>query len=582
VSLALFWRDRVPADVVALGVLLSLVLTRVLPANEAFAGFASDTVLTILGLLLLTSSLQRTGVVDWVGDLMVRRLGGRTAWVPIALMLTTFTLSALINNTAATAFILPVAIGLARRSRLNPSRVLLPVAFASILASSVTLIATSTNLVVSGLMVQKGMAPIRFFELTPVGLAIGVCGIVYMVVVGVRLLPERSEPANREEAFGLRPYLTEVVVLEGSPLAGKTLAEAGLGRELDLNVLSVLRGARRLMASPELALEEGDLLVVEGDRDNVLKIKDRAGIDIKADAHLADTTVSPQEPQLAEALLLPASPLIGSTLKDQRFRERYNLQVLAIHRHGETLHRKLSEVRLTIGDVLLLQGPPASLGIAEQDLVFRVLGSVQRERPNRERAPHAIVIFALALAAGASGLLPLPVAVLLGALLAFVAGCVAPDQAYRDVEWRILILIASMLALGKAMDSSGTAGYLAGLIVQGTDGFGGRWLLGGFFILTVFLTQPMSNQAAAAVVFPVAVETALRSGLDPRPFAIALAVAASCSFLTPLEPSCMMVYGPGRYRFADFLRVGSILTLIILALAVWLIPVFWPLGAGLR
>jgi di/tricarboxylate transporter len=205
---------------------------------------------------------------------------------------------------------------------------------------------------------------------------------------------------------------------------------------------------------------------------------------------------------------------------------------------------------------------------------------VEHERANRRRAPLAIAIFLFSLAAATSGLLQLPVAVLLGGLLVFLTGCVSPEQAYRDVEWRALVLIAAMLALGKAMDSTGTAAYLADLIVGWTTGLGPRWILSGFFALTVVLTQPMSNQAAAAVVFPVATQTAEHLGFDPRAFAIVIALAASCSYMTPLEPSCLMVYGPGRYRFADFMKVGALLTLLIFAVVIWLVPVFWPLNAG--
>jgi di/tricarboxylate transporter len=519
-------------------------------------------------------------VVDLVGEAILRRIGDHPGWIPATLMISTCLLSAFMSNTAATAFFLPIAIGLARRSSLSPSQLLLPMAFSSILSSSVTLISTSTNLVVSGLMTQRGMAPMGLFELAPVGLPIAILGLAYMLTVAPRLLPRRAAADSTDDSFGLRAYLTEVVVLGGSPLAGKTLQESGLGRDLDLNVLRIVRGGRSLLAFPEARLEEGDLLIVEGERASILRIKDRAGIDIKADAQLADVVDGTSEVRLAEGVLLPISPLVGGTLAEIRFRERYDLQVLAIHRHGEALHRKLSEVRLQIGDVLLLQGATRNLSLAEQDLAFQLLGAVEHERANRRRAPLAIAIFLFSLAAATSGLLQLPVAVLLGGLLVFLTGCVSPEQAYRDVEWRALVLIAAMLALGKAMDSTGTAAYLADLIVGWTTGLGPRWILSGFFALTVVLTQPMSNQAAAAVVFPVATQTAEHLGFDPRAFAIVIALAASCSYMTPLEPSCLMVYGPGRYRFADFMKVGALLTLLIFAVVIWLVPVFWPLNAG--
>jgi di/tricarboxylate transporter len=591
VALVLFWRDRVAPDVVALGVLVSLVLCRLLPAEQAFAGFGSETVLMILGLLLLTSALVRTGVVDWAGSLLVGWVGDRPQRLPILIMSTVALLSAFISNTAAAAFFLPLTVGLARSSNVPASRLLMPMAFASILTSSVTLISTSTNLVINGLMMQTGMKPMGLFELAPVGIPIALVGLAYMLTIGMRLLPNRGQEKERDEVYGLRAYLSEVVVLSGSALAGRSLAESGLGRDLELTVLRVVRGGRALDPASTLRLAEGDVLIVEGERDNLLKVKDRAGIDIKADTkpNLRLDAESGEEAEgeekgtqinVAESIILPRSPLVGRTLKTTRFRERYKLQVMAIHRHGETMHHKLSDLRLAIGDVLLVQGRRESLGFAEQDRAIRVLGAVDTKRPNRGKAPIAVGIFVLALGAATAGLVTLPVAVLTGSLLVFLFRCVAPEEAYRDVEWRALVLIACMLALGRAMDSTGTAAYLADRIVDLTHGASPTLLLTGFFALTVLLTQPMSNQAAAVVVFPIAVRTAINLDLNPRTFAMMIAVAASCSYLTPLEPACLMVYGPGRYRFADFLRVGALLTVLIYVVAIFLVPSIWPLHSG--
>jgi di/tricarboxylate transporter len=393
------------------------------------------------------------------------------------------------------------------------------------------------------------------------------------------MIPNRSAASEADQTYGLRSYLTEVMILPDSPLIGKTLAESGLGSDLDLTVIRVVRDKHNyILPQTDLELQEGDVLLVEGQREEILKIKDEVGIDIKADVKLADPELQAEDLQLVEAILLPRSPLIGRTLKGARFREQYGLQVLAINRHGETIRRKISQVKLKLGDILLLQGPHATISLFNEGNHFRVLEAVNgaRARPNRRRARQAIAIFVGALAAATFNLVSLPVAVLLGALLVFLTRCITPEEAYRDLEWRALILIGSMLALGAAMEETGAARFLADHIVNLSGGANPLALLTGFFILTVLLTQPMSNQAAAVVVIPVAIQTALRLDLNPRTFAMMIAVAASCSYLTPLEPSCLMVYGPGNYKFVDFLKVGSLLTILIFVIALVLVPLVWP------
>jgi len=552
-SVVLFSLEYLPADVIALGILLTLILTGLLPAKAAFACFGSDTVIMILGLLILTAALVRTGVVDAARRAILRRTGDDHGRLLVVIMLSAAILSAFMSNTATTAFFVPITIGLARKVRINASKLLMPLAFASILASSVTLISSSTNIVISGLMTRYDMRPLGMFELALVGVPIAVTGLIYMLSVGRRLIPDRGNPDEWSEEFGIRPYLTEALILPQSPLIGKTLAESGLGRDLDLTVLRVVRDkGRYLVPQANLRLEEGDVLLVEGQRDDILKIKETVGLAIKADVTLSDPGLQTEDVRLVEVILLRRSPLIGRTLKGINFRQRYGLQVLGINRHGATILRKISRIRLKIGDQLLIQGHRANIAVLDEDNTFRIIGTVDYERPNLQRAPMAIAIFAGVLAMAAFNILSLPVAVLLGSLLAFITRCITPDEAYREVEWKALILIGSILSVGSAMEYTGTAKFLAAQIINLIGQAHPAWLLTAFFALTLLLTQPMSNQAAAVVVVPIALQTALQLDLNPRTFAIMIAVAASCSYLTPLEPSCLMVYGPGRYRFLDF------------------------------
>lgn len=578
VAMVCFCFEWVSADVVALGLLLTLMLTGLLPANKAFAGFGSDTVIMIIGLLIMTAALLKAGVVDIVGRFILRRVGKRVNWLLLAIMLAVALLSSFISNTAAAAFFVPVAIGIATKAGIAPSRLLMPVAFAAILTSSVSLISTSTNMVISGLMTNAGLPPMGMFELAPAGIPIALVGLAYMFFIGRHWIPNRTPPGGLLVEFGIRSYLTEVLLLPKSRLEGKPLAEAGLGADLDLTVLRIVRNKDQyLLPRANMIMQAGDVLLVEGPREDILKVKDTAGIEIKADVKLSDPNLRSEDTALVEALVVPGSPLIGVTLRHLKFRDRYGLQVLGLNRHGKNVLRKLSQIPFRVGDVLLIQGRKTNIPALNDEGMFSVLGEVEEKRPDRMRALRTGIIFCAALGLATCHVVSLPVAMLLGAFCTFAAKCVTPADAYREVEWRAVILIASMLALGEAMTATGTAKYLADLVASSTTGLDPRWLLGGVFLLTVLLTQPMSNQAAAAIILPVAVQTAVRLDLNPRTFAMMIAVAASCSYLTPLEPACLMVYGPGRYRFSDFLRVGTPLVILLFALALWLVPKYWPL-----
>ncbi len=578
VAIVCFAWDRISPDVVAVGVMLALVLTGLLKPAQAFAGFGSDTVMMILGLLIMTAGLLRTGVVEKAGHFIVDLAGSSpTAFLPL-MMIAVAGLSAFMSNTAATAFFIPLVVGYAAKIGTPVSRFLLPLAFASILTSSVTLISTSTNIVVSEIMVRHGQAPMGMFELTPIGLPIAVVGILYVWLVGTRLIPER-QPETKSEDVGQRTYQADVVVTDESPAVGCSIADTRVAKNSGLSIVRLLRNGQPLMPGACVAnalLEAGDELQIEGDRADLLKVKDMEGFEFKADAYLLDPEVEPKRLAIVEGVLLPNSPLIGETLSSIAFKDRYGLNVLAIHRAGR-LPLKLSRTRLRLGDVLLLQGKPENVKALEQGNLFNIFGGIDSSRLNLKRAPLASAIFVLSILAVTFDLASLPVAVLAGAFVMMLTRCISPDEAYREVEWKAIVLIGALLSLGAAMDTSGTGKYLAGLLIEFIGKEHPYALLSAFFLLTIALTQPMSNQAAALVVLPVAMQAATQLDLNPRTFAMMVGVAASCSYLTPLEPSCLMVYGPGKYRFADFVIVGLPLTVLIYLLAIVAIPMIWAI-----
>jgi di/tricarboxylate transporter len=416
------------------------------------------------------------------------------------------------------------------------------------------------------------------FELTWVGVPIVVVGMLYMLLIGLRLLPRRGGSESLTEQYQIREYMSEVIVLPESPLVGKTLSEARVSDELDLTVVGILRGNQgRIAPSAQEVIQAEDLLLVQGRIEDILRVKTEAGIEIKADFKLSDSDLETEQLELFEVMVLRGSDFVGRTLKGLKFRQRYGLTVLAINRHGVALLSKISTVSLRFGDVLLVQGDSERLEQLVMDGQLLLLEDVSERRGRVTQRRWAILAFAIFLFFSITHLLPLSIAVLLGVLVLLGSRAVRVQEMYNLIEWRLIVLIAGMISFGVAMERTHADQYLADLILRGFGAYGNLAILAGFFILTVAITQPMSNQAAALVMLPIAVKTALALGLNPRAFAVTVTYAASCSFLTPLEPACVLIFTPGRYRFLDFVKVGSILTIAVFAIVMLLVPIFWPL-----
>jgi len=592
VAVALFATEKIPVDVVGVLLVIGLVMTNVLTVQEGLSGFGDNVIIIIAGLFVLTGGLVKTGIVDLIGRRLYRIAGSNEFLLTALIMFVAAISASVLKNTTTTAMFLPVIIGLADRAKIPPSKLLMPLAFGAILGGSCTLIGTSTNLAVSSALqryqadpslsaFRDQLQPFTMFELTPVGVVMVVVGLAYMLFVGRKMLPSRGGEESLTEQYSMREYISEVLVLPDSHLIGKTLSEANINLELNLNVLGIIRGdEQRIAPGSDERIEKSDLLIVEGKLANILNVKSEAGLEIKADFELTDRDLESGDIELFEVMVMRDSQLDGQNLKTLNFRQIYDLTVLAINRHGETFLDKISSVRLKFGDVLLVQGKrkviePFVVG-GEMLLLEDVSAGSMRTKKRR----WAIAAFGLFLALSLSKLVtgfevPLAIAVLLGVLLLLVTKTIRHNELYSLIDFRLLVLIACMMSFGVAMEKTGTDKYLADLIVNYFQQYGDIAVLAGFFILTVALTQPMSNQAAALVVLPVAVKTAVALGLNPRTFAIAITYAASFSFITPLEPACVLVYTPGRYRFMDFVKIGTILTIVVFIVAIVLVPIFW-------
>ena len=572
-AVLVFAFEWLPVDVTTLALLAALVLTGILTVEEAFSGFSNEIIVILAAIFILSGALMKAGVLDHLGGAIHRVAGGSLTRTLLCVMPITAFVSAFMNNTTTTAVLMPAVLGVCKRSKISPSQVLIPLAFASMLGGTCTLIGTSTNVAASGVLRARGLPPFALFEFLPVGLAAVGAGILYMVTVGRWLLPKHAESSYIEE-YQIREYLAEVVVTHGSPLAGRTIGHSRLA-EKGLTVIAVLRGGQRFAAGARTRLEEGDLLIVKAGREALLQVKEAAGIEIKPDLQLADQDLISPTMKIVEAILMPQSSLLGRTIKELDFRHRFGVTVIAIYRRGHAVPRKIGTLPLEVGDVLLLQGSARAFqALDTTDLL--VLDETEHLPGKRRRGLYVVGLFLAAVLASGLDLIPLPIAFLLAALGVVAFRLMTMEEAYNFIDWRLLILIAGMTAFGVAMQKTEAAEYLAGLVVGIAAPLGVPFIMAGFVVLTMLLTQPMSNAAAALVVLPVAMSAAGSLGVEPRSFAVLVTLAASLSFITPFEPSCLIVYGPGKYRFRDFMIAGLPLSILIGAVLLLLVPLFWP------
>jgi len=574
-AVVLFARETLPVDVLTLVLLLALVGTGTVSVSTAFSGFSSEIIVMLASLFVLGGALQETGVVEALGARLLRLAKGGENRLLLALMGVASGLSAFMNNTTVTALLVGPAVNVAQKVKISPSKILLPLAYASILGGTCTLIGTSTNIAVSGYISAQHLKPLGLFEITPIGLVIVVVGFVYLSLFGKRLLPAHSDESLTED-FAIRDYLSEIMVMPKSPLIGQRIFESDLAR-LGFRVLKVLRGRQHFVPSRESTFAAGDVLLVKGRVEHLMQVKNTEGIEIKPELKFSDQDLQSGDLKLVEALVTPQSDLVGRTLKEADYHQGCGLTVLAIYRRRHALREKIGTIKLRVGDLLLVQGRKDRLDFAKRNRTLSVLEELNPAVWSRRNGLYVAGFFLLALIVGGLELLPVSLCFLAAAVLTVLFRCVPVDKIYQYIEWRLLILIGGMTAFGQAMVETGAARLLADGIVGWLEPLGVMPILAGFFVLTILLTQPMSNAAAALVVLPVALETARTLGVNERTFAIAIMLAASVSFVTPLEPSCLLVYGPGKYRFRDFVKVGVGLTIVLSIILLVLIPRWWPL-----
>ena len=570
-------RDVVAPSVAVIGAVVILLVADVITPAQAFGGFSNPAPITVAALYVVSRAVQKTRALQ---PFVATTLGAseNQRWTLARLLTPTAAASAFLNNTPIVAMLVPQVTGWAEQSGRSPSRFLMPLSFAAILGGMVTLIGTSTNLVVSGLLTEAGEAPLGMFELTPVGLPIAVLGISSLLLLSPWLLPDRR-PARADLSEGYREFVVRMTVLSGGPLDGRTV-EGGHLRHLQGVFLVELERENEVIApvAPDTVLRGGDRLTFVGRADVVVDVHSMSGLVSSEHEHVAefDTT----RHTFFEVVLGPTSPLVGQTLKEAGFRSRYQAAVVAIHRAGRRVHAKLGGVQLKVGDTLLvLSDPDFETRWRERGVFLLVsrLGGVTSAAT--KKAPVVGIVVAAIVVSASVGVLPVLHAALIGAFALVIVGVLTPGEARSAVDLDVILVIAGAFGLGAALQVSGLAELAAQFLLTAFGGWGAKGALFGVVLTTVALIGIITNNAAAVLVFPIAMSTAADLGLDQRPFAIAVALAASASFLTPVAyQTNIMVYGPGGYRFADYTRLGLPLTVIVIAVTIILVPALWPLG----
>ncbi len=569
---ALFIRETYPTEVIALGGVAILLVSGALPVADLQNAFANPAPWTIAAMFIISGALVRTGALNALTTLVARYATEHPKLVLAALALFTGLASAFMNNTPVVVMMIPVAVGLAARMGIASSKLLIPLSYTAILGGMLTLIGTSTNLLVDGVATAHGLAPFSLFEVTPLAIILVAFGMFYIRVLSPILLPDRHSMSDLLVNKKQMKFFTEVALPEGSELIGQNVNEVTMFKRQGMRVVDVLRGDASLRrAFPDVTLAAGDRVVLRTGVDELLGLKDSSAV------HMVDQ-LSSRKTTTVEALISPGCKLIGRSLGALRLRRRYGIYTLAVHRRNQNIGRQLDDVVVRVGDTLLLEGAPEDIQrLAEAEALVDL--SHPAARPyRRTHAPVvlAVLVGVVALAAlGVGAIFPLAV---IGVAIVLLTRCIDADEAFGFVDGRLLVLIFSMLAIGAALQSSGAVKMIADGLAPHLMGLPAPLLIWGIYLLTSVLTELVSNNAVAVVVTPVAIGLAGALGVDPRPLVIAVMVAASASFATPIGyQTNTLVYGPGGYRFTDFMRIGIPLNLSIGILASLLIPAMWPL-----
>ena len=579
VTLYLLISEKLPVDLTAIGIMVALMVTRISTPAEAVAGFSNPAVLTVGAMFLISQAMIRTGAVGFIGQAVTHWTQGRTWMAMLLVLLIVAVASAFINNTPVVVLFIPVVLSLSCRLGISPAKYLIPLSYASILAGTCTLIGTSTNIIVSDLAADYGYQRFGMFELAVVGIPIALLGLLMIVLMAPRLMPDLLNPTCELETDQQRRYLAELVVTRDGTLKGLNPCAHMKSNYPDIEVLELIRDSQIFHPCRDaVTMATGDLLLVKGTPNALMQVLDEKAVELPVSENGMGFGSS-NAAMVIELIITPQSSLAGRQLKNTYLVRNSNLHVVAVERSG--LHyseTQLQDIRLKMGDILLVWCHEEEVKQLRGRSDWIVAEDVHQGIEHKRKAPLAGIIFGALVIAAATGMADIMVCAMAAVFFMIATGCLPLREAYRALQSNVLLLIAGTIALGMAMDKTGASQYYAALFLRAMDGWPPNYVLGGVILLTSISTQLLSNNATAVLLLPIAISTALGLGVNPKPFIVAVCFGASACFATPIGyQTNLLVYGPGGYRFSDYFKLGIPLNLLVLFLGTLLIPIFWPL-----
>ncbi len=573
-----FLREWFPPDQTAMGAFVLLVLAGVVAPDRALMVFGSQAPVTVAAMFIMSAVLERTGLIEALAGWFERLAGKGSARVLLVLVLLVAVLSAFVNNTPVVVVFLPIVLRHCRKFDLTASRFLIPLSYAAIVGGTCTVIGTSTNLIAAGIAADSGMEPFSMFEISKLGILFVIVVLLYLVLGGQRLIPVRDTLSTLFDGEEGREFLTQAWVAEDSPLVGKPFSETPLAKRRELRIIKVVRDGRPVpIPLNKLIFQADDQILFKTRASGVMELNETQGLNVLKEGELGLDRLRTESAVLMEGIVGPESRLVGHSLRELNFRQRFGVLILAVHRRGVNLRDRFENVKLAFGDTLLIEGPKDRVSdlFAEKDFVNL---SKPKDRPlRRTKAPIALGALLIFMAGGATFPAYIPILAVGAVLLTLMTRCIDPAEAYEAVEWKVIFMIFGMLGLGMALQQSELAELMARKAVAWFGHYSPNVMLGVIYLMAVILTEMISNNAVAALLTPIAIGVAVKLGVDPRPFVVAVMFASSASFVTPIGyQTNTYVYGAGGYRFADFARVGLPLAIILGLFAWWLIPVMWP------
>ena len=580
----MFVTEMFSIDVTAMILLTILFMLGYLTPSEALSGFSNPAVITIAFLFIISRALQKTRILEYL-IVRVRRLADKSILIGRAVYLFTIGVaSAVVNNTAIVAIFMPVSIRLAQKYKMSPSKMLIPLSYSAILGGTLTLVGTSTNLLVNSIYVKvPGVEPMGMFEFFKYGAILMVVGLLYILFIAPMILPSRTSTSSLTKSYRLGGYLTEMRITAESPLNGRTCLERGINKNYDVMVLDILRDNKMITNMIRLTkLKEGDVLFVRGTLENFLRMKEVEKVALLTDEKLTQEELEQEDNVVLECLITDKSDLVGKSLMTSNFRRRFGSFILAIRREGTIVREKIAHVVLSAYDTLLVYGPKNKVNELSKTNEFVVLGEVDAELRKQRFWWMTIVVIIGTIALAAFGFMPIVKSAMLGVVILLALKILTPQESYQSINWQVIILISALIPVGIVIQKTGTAGWIAGLISSATESVPFEWqpkvLLALIYFITIFLTEISSNAATAIIMTPISIAVAQQMGFDPRAFVFAVAFAASASFITPVGyQTNLMVYGPGGYKFSDYIRVGFPLAFIFWIMAIFILPILWPI-----